>query len=428
MKVLVIGSGAREHALVKAIAADPMVEAVIAAPGNPGIDALAVCEPLPRGATHGPDVVAVAAKHGVDLVVIGPEAPLVEGVADDLRAAGFATFGPSAKAAQLEGSKAFAKRIMAEAGVPTAFAHVCTTRGEVEDALDALGPPYVVKDDGLAAGKGVIVTDSRVAALDHADACLSRPDGRIVVEEHLDGPEVSLFCISDGDLVIPLTPAQDFKRAQDDDRGPNTGGMGAYSPLDWLPDGLVDDVVARVAQPTIDRMRHLDMPFVGVLYIGLALTSRGPQVIEFNVRFGDPETQVVLDRLATAVGELLLAAATSQLGEAEPLRWHPDAAVTVVLAAPGYPAAPQTGGLVTGLDEAESDVAYVLHAGTSRDDHGLLRAGGGRVLSIVGRGATLAEARAAAYESVGRVHLPGGRFRSDIGLRAERGEITIPHL
>lgn len=428
MKVLVIGSGAREHALVKAIAADPMVEEVIAAPGNPGIADLARCEPVPGGITDGAAVVAVARKHAVDLVVIGPEAPLVEGVADDLRAAGFATFGPSARAAQLEGSKAFAKRIMAEAGVPTAFAHICTTRAEVEDALDALGPPYVVKDDGLAAGKGVVVTDDRAAALGHADACLSRPDGRLIVEEYLDGPEVSVFCLSDGNLVVPLSPAQDFKRVADGDQGPNTGGMGAYSPLDWLPESLVDDVVDRIAQPTVDQMRHLDMPFVGVLYVGLALTSRGPRVVEFNVRFGDPETQVVLDRLATALAELLLAAATGRLDRAEPLRWHPETAVTVVLAAPGYPASPQTGGQVTGVEEAGSDAAYVLQAGTTRDDDGILRASGGRILSVVGCGAGLAEARAAAYETIERIEVPGGHFRRDIGLRAERGEITVPHV
>ncbi len=353
MKVLVVGSGAREHALVRAIARDPMVDTVIAAPGNPGIARIAHCEPVGgEGITDGAAVVELARRHTVDLVVIGPEAPLVEGVADDLRAAGFATFGPSARAAQLEGSKAFAKRIMAEAGVPTSFAHVCTSRAEVEDALDAFGAPYVVKDDGLAAGKGVVVTEDRDAALAHADACLERPDGRLVIEEYLDGPEVSLFCLSDGTTVVPLAPAQDFKRLADGDRGPNTGGMGAYSPLDWVPDTLVDDVVTRIAQPTVEAMHRLGMPFVGVLYVGLALTARGPRVVEFNVRFGDPETQVVLDRLVTSLAGVLRAAATGELELAEPLRWRPEASVTVVLAAPGYPEAPETGGLVTGVDAA----------------------------------------------------------------------------
>ena len=426
VKVLVIGSGAREHALVKSIAADPMVDAVIAAPGNPGIAQIALCESVEGGVTNGAAIVEIAQRHTVDLVVIGPEAPLVEGVADDLRAAGIPTFGPSARAAQLEGSKAFAKRIMAEAGVPTALAHVCTTRAEVEEALDALGFPYVVKDDGLAAGKGVVVTEDREAALAHADACLARPDGRIVIEEYLDGPEVSLFCISDGRTVIPLAPAQDFKRVADGDHGPNTGGMGAYSPLPWAPPGLVEDVVERIAKPTIDQMRNLDMPFVGVLYVGLALTSRGPRVVEFNVRFGDPETQVVLDRLVTSLAELLLAAATGELDHAEALYWRHEPSVTVVLAAPGYPDTPELGGELTGLDDAESDTAYVLHAGTTRDSDGVLRANGGRVLSVVGTGADLTEARAAAYASIERIGLAGGHFRRDIAARAERDAILIP--
>ena len=263
MKVLVLGSGAREHALVKAVAADPEVDAVIAAPGNPGIDATALCVPV--DILDGDAVAALAREHEVDLVVVGPEAPLVAGVADVCRAAGFAVFGPSAEAARLEGSKSFAKEVMAAADVPTALAHVCTTMDEVEAALDALGAPHVVKDDGLAAGKGVVVTDSRAEALEHARACLAKPDGRLVVEEFLDGPEVSVFCISDGSTVVALCPAQDFMRVGDDDAGLNTGGMGAYSPLDWAPNGLADDVVRRVAQPTIDEMRRRGTPDVGVL-------------------------------------------------------------------------------------------------------------------------------------------------------------------
>ena len=286
---------------------------------------------------------ALATGLGVDLVVVGPEAPLVAGLADAVRAAGIPCFGPSAEAARLEGSKAFAKEVMSAAEVPTGLAHVCTTVEEVEEALDALGAPHVVKDDGLAAGKGVVVTDDRAEALEHARTCLAKPDGAVVVEEYLSGPEVSLFCLCDGTTVVPLSPAQDFKRVGDDDSGPNTGGMGAYSPLDWAPEGLVDDVVRRVAQPVVDEMRRRGTPFVGVLYVGLALTSRGPRVIEFNARFGDPETQVVLARLLTPLGGLLHAAATGRLDEAPALRWSADHAVTVVVAAENYPGRPRDG-------------------------------------------------------------------------------------
>ncbi len=425
MKVLVIGSGAREHALVRSLTADSSVDAVIAAPGNPGIAVSALCVPVPAGITDGAAVVEIAQAHGVDLVVIGPEAPLVEGVADDLRAAGFATFGPSAPAAQLEGSKAFAKRIMAEAGVPTAMSHVCTTLEEVAEALDAFGAPHVVKDDGLAAGKGVVVTGDRAEALAHAELCLARPDGRIVVEEYLTGPEVSLFCLSDGEYVVPLAPAQDFKRVADGDGGPNTGGMGAYSPLSWTPDRFVEDVVDRVARPTITTMARLGMPFVGVLYVGLAMTERGPKVIEFNARFGDPETQVVLARLRTPLAGLLYAAATGHLAEQAPLVWRDEAAVTVVLAAAGYPAAPRTGDPITGAEQDGDGSSYVLHAGTADSDAGLVSAGG-RVLSIVGRGRDLSAARAAAYERIAGIDLPGSHYRTDIARSAELGEIRLP--
>lgn len=426
VKVLVVGSGAREHALVKSLAADPMVDAVIAVPGNPGIAQSAHCEPLPGGPADSAGIVEIAVRHEVSLAVIGPEAPLVAGLADDLRAAGIPTFGPSAQAARLEGSKAFAKDVMAQAGVPTALAHVCTTRAEAQDALDAFGAPYVVKDDGLAGGKGVVVTEDRDAALAHVDACLARADGRLVIEEYLDGPEVSLFCLSDGTTVVPLAPAQDFKRVRDGDAGPNTGGMGAYSPLDWAPAGLAEDVVARIAQPTVDRMRALGTPFIGCLYVGLALTARGPRVVEFNVRFGDPETQVVLDRLVTSLAELLLACATGALAHAEPLVWRPEASVTVVLAAPGYPEAPQTGGELTGIDEAEEQGVTVLHAGTISDADGTVRAAGGRVLSVVGSGPDLAQARETAYRGLERIALPNGHFRRDIAERAARGEVTVP--
>ncbi|MEO6142789.1 MAG: phosphoribosylamine--glycine ligase [Dermatophilaceae bacterium] len=424
MKVLVIGSGAREHAIVKSLTLDPSVDAVIAAPGNPGIDAIALCRELPHGLLDGEGVAALAASLEVDLVVVGPEAPLVAGVADAVRKRGIACFGPSAQAARIEGSKAFAKEVMAAAGVPTALAHVCTTVEEVVGALDALGAPYVVKDDGLAAGKGVVVTDNRVQALAHAVQCLAKPDGCIVVEEFLDGPEVSLFCLTDGTTVVPLAPAQDFKRMADGDKGPNTGGMGAYSPLDWAPASLVQDVVDRVAQPTIDELRHRGTPFVGVLYVGLALTSRGVRVIEFNARFGDPETQVVLARLAAPLGVLLHAAAVGKLDEVAPLRWRPEHAVAVVLASKGYPESSRTGDVVEGLAEVGDD-AYVLHAATALGKDGSIVSAGGRVLSVVATGADLEEARDRAYVAVDRIRLKGSHHRTDIALAAQRGEISV---
>ena len=426
MKVLVVGSGAREHAIVRSLSLDQTVDAVLAAPGNPGIETVARCEPLPGGVSDAAGVVGLAVSLGVDLVVIGPEAPLVAGVADEVRAAGIACFGPSAEAARLEGSKAFAKEVMSAAEVPTGLAHVCTTVAQVEEALDALGAPHVVKDDGLAAGKGVVVTDDRAEALAHARACLAKPDGAVVVEEYLAGPEVSLFCICDGTTVVPLSPAQDFKRAMDGDAGPNTGGMGAYSPLGWAPGGLVDDVVARVAQPVVDEMRRRGTPFAGVLYVGLAMTPRGPRVIEFNARFGDPETQVVLARLLTPLGGLLLAAAEGTLADVEPLRWSDEHAVTVVVAAQGYPGTPRTGDPIEGLDALPGEpAAYVLHAGTARDDSGALVSAGGRVLSVVASGASLAQARERVYAAVEGIELPGSHHRTDIALLAERGEVRV---
>lgn len=420
MQVLVLGSGGREHALVDGLRADPGVSAVHAAPGNAGIaadvDSVHAVE-----VGDGAGVAALAARLGVDLVVIGPEAPLVAGVADAVRAAGIACFGPSADAARLEGSKAFAKEVMAAAGVPTAMAHICDTPDEVTAALDAFGPPYVVKDDGLAAGKGVVVTDDRAAAFAHAAAC-----GRVLVEEYLDGPEVSLFCVTDGTTVRPLKPAQDFKRIFDDDQGPNTGGMGAYTPLPWAPDGLVDDVVTRVVQPTVDEMRARGTPFRGLLYAGLALTSRGLRVVEFNVRFGDPETQAVLALERTPLGALLHAAATGTLDDTEPPHWRPGAAVTVVVAAAGYPASPRTGDPITGLDDAAAvDGVRVLHAGTRLVDGQMLTAGG-RVLSVTGTGADLTQARQRAYQAVERIGIDGAQYRTDIAARAAADAVPTP--
>lgn len=417
MKILVVGTGAREHALALALSRDPQVTELHAAPGNPGIGALAqlhAVDPL-----DGDAVAGLATTLGVDLVVVGPEAPLVAGVADAVLAAGVPVFGPSARAARLEGSKAFAKEVMAAAGVPTAEPRVVTHLAEVAGALDAFGAPYVVKDDGLAAGKGVVVTEDRDAALAHALACLAKPGGRIVVEDYLDGPEVSLFVLSDGTHVVPLVPAQDFKRVGDADTGPNTGGMGAYSPLPWAPAGLVDEVVARVAQPTVDEMARRGTPFVGVLYCGLALTSTGVRVVEFNARFGDPETQVVLARLATPLAGVLLAAATGGLGELPPLEWRDDAAVTVVIAAAGYPQAPRAGDPITGTDDAERvPGVQVLHAGTVAGPDGGVRSAGGRVLSVVGVGPDLTAARDAAYAGVDRIGLAGSHHRGDIARAA----------
>ena len=425
VKPLVVGSGAREHALVRALLADPDVEAVFAAPGNPGIALVADCRPLPGGLTDGAGVADLAEELGADLVVIGPEVPLVAGVADAVRARGIDCFGPSADAARLEGSKAFAKEVMAEADVPTARAYVCDDETQLRDALDATGAPYVVKEDGLAAGKGVVVTDDLDAALAHGRACI---DGGspVVVEEFLDGPEVSIFCVTDGTTVLPLAQAQDFKRVGDDDQGPNTGGMGAYSPLTWAPESLTDEVVERIAQPTVDVMRRRGTPFSGVLYVGLALTSRGPRVVEFNARFGDPETQVVLARLRTPLGALLQAAARERLDQLEPLAWRPETAVTVVIASDGYPAQPRTGDPISGLDQIDDDAAYVLHAGTAIGDDGTLQSAGGRVLSVVALGSGLAEAREKAYAAVDLVDLPGSHHRTDIGLAAERGAVAVP--
>lgn len=408
MKTLVIGSGGREHALARALRRDPTVSDVHCAPGNPGTARLAdnhVIDPLDPVA-----VVELARRLGVQLVVIGPEAPLVAGVADALRAVGIACFGPDAAAARIEGSKAFAKQLMADAGVPTARARVCESAAEVSSALGEFGAPHVVKDDGLAGGKGVVVTSDLDEALRHADGC-----DRVVVEEYLEGPEISLFALCDGTVVVPLRPAQDFKRLGDGGTGPNTGGMGAYSPLPWVPEGLVDEVMDRVVQPTVDELRRHGMPYTGLLYAGLALTPDGVRVVEFNARFGDPETQVVLDRLDAPLGSLLEAAALGGLGAAPALRYRPGAAVTVVIAAPGYPQAVEKGAEIAGLDAAERvPDAYVLHGGTAAGPTGAPQVAGGRVLDVVGHGDSVTAARERAYAAVREIALPGMHYRTDI--------------
>jgi phosphoribosylamine---glycine ligase len=410
VRVLVIGSGAREHALCLALAHDPAVTSLVCAPGNAGT--AAVAEQRGVDPVDGAAVARLAAEVRAELVVIGPEAPLVAGVADAVRAAGIACFGPSRAAAALEGSKAFAKDVMAAAGVPTAASRVCTTTNETAAALDEFGPPYVVKDDGLAAGKGVVVTDDRAAALAHAASC-----GRVVIEEYLDGPEISLFCVTDGTSVVPLVPAQDFKRIGDGDTGPNTGGMGAYAPLPWLPAGFVDEIVESVVQPTIEEMSRRGTPFAGLLYVGLALTAAGPRVVEFNARFGDPETQVVLALLESPITELLTWAATG--GDPPTPSWRDGSAVTVVIAAAGYPGTPRTGDVLTGTERSG-----VVHAGTRRRHDGAVVSSGGRVVSCTALGASLHEARAAAYRRVASVHLDGGQWRTDIAQRALDGTIT----
>jgi phosphoribosylamine--glycine ligase len=403
VRILVIGSGGREHALVRALSQDD----VHAAPGNPGIEALAETHPDTPPTPEG--ILALARKLGPDLVVIGPEAPLVAGAADALRGAGISCFGPDAAAARIEGSKAFAKQVMAEAGIPTAASFTCADEAEADQALAAFGPPYVVKDDALAAGKGVLVTEDLQAARAHARAC-----GTVVIEEFLDGPEVSLFAVTDGVRTVPLTPAQDFKRAGDGDQGPNTGGMGAYAPLPWIPADLAEQTMAEVIQPAVDTMRRRGTPYQGLLYAGLALTSAGLRVVEFNARFGDPETQVVLDRLASPLGPLLAAAAAGDLAGAATLEWRPGAAVVVVIAAEGYPADPVKGDEIIGTERAGQDHAYLLHAGTARDAKGTLVTAGGRVLNAVGSGPDVAAARARAYELASTVSLRGGWYRRDI--------------
>ncbi|MGO1264133.1 MAG: phosphoribosylamine--glycine ligase, partial [Brevibacterium aurantiacum] len=445
MKVLVIGSGSREHALVLALSRDPQVDAVIAAPGNPGIAAIAHTEAVDMNDAAA--VTALAETLDVDLVVIGPEAPLVAGVADALRESSFPVFGPSSEAAVLEGSKAFAKEIMESANVPTARAVVAYTPDEAAAALDEFGAPYVVKADGLAAGKGVVVTSDRAEALTHASSCLEVSD-RVVIEDYLDGPEVSLFVLCDGQHTLPLAPAQDFKRIGDGDTGPNTGGMGAYSPLPWIPAGTVDDIVTTVAQPVVDEMTRRGTPFVGLLYCGLALTSKGMRVVEFNVRFGDPETQSVLARLRSPLGQTMLAAAEGRLDEVGDLDWDPRTSVTVVMAAENYPSTPRTGDIIRGLNTADDlDDVHILHAGTARAtdtgagfapedtvisedvaETGDIVTAGGRVLSVVSLGNGLDEARAKAYAAVDEVKWDGEQHRTDIAEVAARGQIAVADI
>ncbi len=422
VRVLVIGSGAREHALLLALRRDPQVERLAVAPGNAGT--AAVADQYDVDISSGRAVVALAQRLGSDLVVVGPEVPLVLGVADAVRAAGIACFGPSRDAARIEGSKAFAKDVMAAAGVRTATSEIVDNPANLDAALNRFGPPagqaaWVVKDDGLAAGKGVVVTTDRDAARVHAAGLLDAGHP-VLLESFLDGPEVSLFCVVDGETVVPLLPAQDFKRVGDNDSGPNTGGMGAYTPLPWLPAQVLTQIVDEIVKPVAAEMVSRGSSFSGLLYAGLAITSAGPSVVEFNCRFGDPETQAVLALLDSPLGGLLHAAATGTLASFEDLRWRDGAAVTVVVAAENYPGRPRVGDVIVG-----SEADAVLHAGTARREDGAVVSTGGRVLSVVGTGEDLDAARAAAYEAIKSIRLPGSHFRTDIGLAAAEGRISI---
>ncbi len=417
VRILVVGSGAREHALLRALRQDAAVTNLHIAPGNAGTHTLATSYPVDLADPQ--SITDLAIELDVDLVVVGPEGPLVAGAADSLRAVGIATFGPSAAAAQIEGSKAFAKEVMAAAGVPTADSVSVSDSAGIEAALDTCGSPYVVKDDGLAAGKGVVVTSDRAVAITHAQAVLAGGHP-VLVETFLSGPEVSLFAICDGTRAIPLIPAQDFKRLADGDEGPNTGGMGAYAPLPWVPDGLVERVQREVLDPVMAEMAARGTPFIGLLYAGLVLTPRGPEVIEFNARFGDPETQVVLELLATPLAGLLNAAAHGDLSGYQRLEWKPGSAVTVVIAAENYPGTPTTGDFIHGANHPD-----VLHAGTRNTGEGTIMSTGGRVLSVVGTGSDLVQARQAAYKVVDQITMRGSQHRTDIALAAVEGRIIL---
>ena len=419
MKILVLGPGAREHAIVTALRAENAGHEITCAPGNAGIAADVACVNI--NANDPAEATALAQKLSAELVIIGPEAPLVAGVADAIRAVGIPVFGPNQAAAALEGSKTFAKRIMDAANVPTGGAVRATTLAEAEVAIDQFGAPYVIKADGLAAGKGVLVSSDRDAAVEHSRYWLEH--GPVLVEEFLDGQEVSLFMFADGHDVLPLSPAQDYKRIFDNDKGPNTGGMGSYSPLTWLDAqfgseaAFVDEVIDTIALPTVRQLEAEGTPFQGLLYCGLILTAKGIRVIEFNARFGDPETQVVLPRLVTPLSELLLASATGNLGGRTKPEFSSDVAVSVVLASENYPETPVTGRILTGLAEAEAvHGVHIAHAATALQGDDMI-ATGGRVLSVVARGTDFADARTRAYDALSKITLEGGQYRTDIAKR-----------
>lgn len=424
MRILVIGSGGREHALVKGLHADPQAAEIHVAPGSAAMEPLATLHPEYSQVDDPERMVELAREIAAELVVIGPEVPLVAGVADALRAEGIAVFGPNKDAAQIEGSKAFAKEVMEAAGVKTARAQQLrpgASEDDIEAVLDNFGPQFVVKDDGLAGGKGVVVTGERADARAHVDAVLGAGNP-VLLESFLAGPEVSLFCLVDGETVVPLLPAQDHKRAYDNDEGPNTGGMGAYTPLPWLGKDDVQRIVDEVCTPVAKEMVRRGTPYSGLLYAGLAWGDEGPAVVEFNCRFGDPETQAVLSLLKSPLAQALNATATGTLAELEPLQWEDGYAITVVMAAEGYPASPRKSDAITG--EGLEDPERVLHAGTKRSN-GVFQSNGGRVLNVLGKGETLDAARENAYATAQGIEFAGGFVRRDIGKRAAAGEISI---
>ena len=422
MKILVLGGGGREHALVWAVAQNPKCDAVFAAPGNAGIAGLATC--LDLDPCDGDMVVAACRAHEIDLVIVGPEAPLVAGVADTLREAGVTTFGPSQAAAELEASKAFTKEVCAAAGAPTAAARVFTEAGPALAYLEEVGAPIVVKADGLAAGKGVVVAEDAETAAEAIRAMFDGLHGaagaRVVLEEMMVGEEASFFVLCDGETALPIGTAQDHKRAFEGDAGPNTGGMGAYSPAPVLSEAVVERTMAEIVRPTLAEMTRRGAPYQGVLYVGLMIADGAPRLVEYNVRFGDPEAQVLLPRLGAQALDLIQATAEGRLSEMR-VNWADDHAMTVVLAAEGYPGSYAKGEAIGGLDAAAAmEGVEVFHAGTALKD-GAVASNGGRVLAVTGRGGTLEEARDRAYAGVDAVDWPGGFCRRDIGWRALKG-------
>ena len=426
MRVLVVGAGGREHALAWRLARDPAVERVLAAPGNAGIAREASC--LGVAADDADGLLALVERERVDLTVVGPEGPLVAGLADRLAAAGHPVFGPSGEAARLEGSKGWAKDLCERYGIPAAGSLSAATMSEALGALDEFGPPYVVKVDGLAAGKGVVITEERDEAVRALELALVQGEfgdagSTVVVEEHLSGREVSAFALADGATALPLGFAQDFKRVDDDDAGPNTGGMGAYSPVPFVDEAIAERIRTEILERTVRALAEEGVPYRGVLYAGLMLTDEGPRVLEFNCRFGDPETQVLMPRLRSEPAELLLACARGDLGNAE-VDLRPGACVTVVLASGGYPGAYETGFVIEGLDAAEGvEGATVFHSGTA-ERQGRVVTAGGRVLSVSATGASIAEARDRAYEASARLSFEGMRHRTDIAELAAKEERT----
>ncbi len=413
MRILVLGSGAREHSVIRALLNDPSDYEIIAAPGNAGISEEVVVAEL---RIEDPEAVSEFARdHQIELVIVGPEAPLIAGVAGALRTSGIPVFGPSTEAAAIEGSKSFAKEIMASAKIPTAKSVLVATEKELAEALDGLNSPHVVKADGLAGGKGVVVTEDRDQAMAHGTKHLQ--NGNVLVEEFLEGQEVSLFFISDGTSIIPLSPAQDYKRAFDHDRGPNTGGMGAYSPVPWLDDSFIKNVTETIARPVVSELKSRGTPFVGLLYCGLIVQKSEVKVIEFNARFGDPETQAVLARLKSPLGPMLLAAASGRLNEIEPPEFDSSCSIVVVIASEGYPDHPTVGRKIIGLENLPKISSVSICHGATKWVGSDLFSTGGRVLSVVSIGKTFSLARDNAYETINLLHLEGSYFRTDIGLR-----------